>query len=235
MQIQIIEKIQKELKNLGSPEKSEHFSYFFKTSPGSYGEHDKFLGISVLEIRNFAKKYLDLSFEDISALLDSEFNESRLLALVILVNKYKKANVKQQREIVDFYIKHADSTNNWNLVDLSAKEIVGDWATKTNPEVLFTFAQSPNMWRRRIAIVGSHAFITKQQYDVTLRLAELFLNDPQNLIHKATGWMLREIGKRNCETLCAFLDKFAAKMPRVMLSYAIEHFDSEKRKFYRKL
>ncbi|GHS93733.1 DNA alkylation repair protein [Alphaproteobacteria bacterium] len=222
------------LYKLGDPSKAAHLSRFFKTAPGTYGAHDQFLGILVPHVRAIAKAYKDLPFEDCADFLQSSFNEERLLALLILRFQFEKAPPEQQQAIVDFYLRHSEAINNWNLVDLSAPYILGKYAVQSaNSQLLLNLAPAANMWQRRIAIVSSYAFIRRKRYDITLSLAEIFLTDTQELMHKATGWMLREVGKREREALCAFLDQHAAHMPRKMLSYALEHFDKETRQFYR--
>jgi len=225
--------ILRELESWGTPERAKHMSRFFKVSPGSYGEHDRFLGISTPVLRNMAKTYQMISLEDIAVLLKSEFNEARALALLILQRQYEKSNLDDRRKMVDFYIQHADFINNWNLVDVSAPHIIGDFVAKTDAKILIDFSESDNLWHRRIAVVGSFALIKENRFELTLQLAEKFLYDPEDLIHKASGWMLREIGKRDRDILCEFLDRFALQMPRIMLSYALEHFDPEERKKYR--
>jgi 3-methyladenine DNA glycosylase AlkD len=225
--------IQAEIVALSTLEKIAKVIRFFKTSKDSYGEHDKFLGVTVPELRILAKKYKDLSISDLSILITSKFNEIRLIALIILRFQYEKADFANQQKIVDFYIQYVDFVNNWNLVDLSAPYILGDFCIKTTPDVLCKFAKSSNIWHKRIAVIASHALVRNRNYDLTLQLSELFLNEPHDLIQKATGWMLREIGKRDRYTLLAFLDEFAAKMPSVMLSYALEHLDPTQRRFYR--
>ncbi|MDR1907344.1 MAG: DNA alkylation repair protein [Holosporales bacterium] len=253
-----------ELEKLANPAKAEHLRRFFKTTPGSYGEHDRFLGITVPEIRKLAKKYKLLHLNELAILLKSKFNEERLFALFILRFQYENAEFSptlqigsestlplgdqplafpdfteehcnstegmRQKDLVNFYINYIDFVNNWNLVDSSAPYIIGDFSTKTDTDTLFFLVKSQNMWHRRVAVVASHAFIKQRRYDVTLHFAELLLNDPHDLMHKAVGWMLREVGKRDKGVLCAFLEQFATKMPRTMLSYATEHFDKEAKK-----
>lgn len=229
-----VKDLQNELYSLGNPSKAEDTSRFFKTVPGSYGEHDRFLGISVPEIRKLAKTHQTLSEDELSEFLSSSFNDERLLALLILRFQYEKADLESKKAIVNFYIDHISAINNWNLVDLSAPYIVGDFAVQTNADLLFRLAESENMWSRRIAIVASHAFIQNYRYDVTLKLAEQFLQDSEDLMYKATGWMLREVGKRDESVLCSFLDQHREKMPRTMLRCAIERFEEGKRKEYLK-
>ena len=227
--------IENEVKKVSDFKKAEHLKRFFKTSKGSYGEHDKFLGVTVPNVRLFAKKYIDTELETISSLISSEFNEIRLLALLILRLKYEKEDFDSKSNIINFYIDKMDHINNWNLVDLSAPYIIGDFAQKTKSDILLKLMKSENIWKKRISIVGSHAFIKVNDYEQTIQIAEFLLNDKNNLIQKAVGWMLREIGKRDKKVLCLFLDKFSAKMPSVMLSYSLEHFDKEEKEYYRSI
>jgi 3-methyladenine DNA glycosylase AlkD len=231
---EVIYRIQAELAKLSTPEKREKTLRFFKTNTGSYGEHDKFMGTTVPEIRALSKKYEDLTLSDLAAALNSEFNDMRLFALMVLRIQYKKAKFERQKELTKFYIQHIDSVNNWNLVDLSAPAILGDFVSQTDPRILFDLSKSENMWHNRIAIVASFALIRKNQYDVTLQLAESFLAEPHDLLQKATGWMLREVGKREIKTLISFLDKFATKMPKIMLRYSVERLCLEQKQKYTK-
>lgn len=223
--------IQHALYSLKNDQKAEDLSRFFKTSPGCYGEHDRFLGIMVPKIRTIAKQFSSLSLPDLHTMLSSAYNEERLAALLILRFQYE-APSSQQQECVDFYLAHIDSINNWNLVDLSAPYILGDWTTQMSAAPLFQLVESPQMWHRRIAMIASHAFIKQHQYDVPVKLAEKLLKDPHELIHKATGWMLREIGKRDIQTLYDFLDTYSPIMPRTMLRYALEKVEPEMKTYY---
>ena len=169
---------------------------------------------------------------EIEFLLTSEFNEERLCALFILRHQFERSESKEQKEIVDFYLAHLERVDNWNLVDASAPFILGGFVVQHPSDILDELSLSPQMWRRRVAIVGTLAFIRKNQFDPTLRIAERLLNDPEDLIHKATGWMLREVGKRDENALLGFLDRFSSRMNRTALRYAIERFDHEARKGY---
>lgn len=219
--------IRKELYALAKGRDPERVSRYFKTEEGSYGAHDRFLGVTVPELRVLSKKYHDLEFADIEILLASQFNEERLLALIILVNRYKKTEGALQKKIYQFYVKNMDAVNNWNLVDLSARDIVGAqlWQEKTF-ERLNKWINSRNLWYRRIAVVSTHYFILQDHFDTTLQLAEKCFDDTEDLMHKATGWMLREVGKRNRKVLVDFLKEHQHKMPSVMRSYAREHLKS---------
>ncbi|MBI4980108.1 DNA alkylation repair protein [Candidatus Woesearchaeota archaeon] len=227
--------LQQDLAKLADAEKAELYAKFFKTGKGEYGEGDKFLGIVVPEQREAAKKYSKLSLSELQQLLSSNIHEYRLTALFILINKYQKATETEKKELFDFYLKNTKNINNWDLVDSSAPYIVGDYLLDkgdTKKSILYQLAKSVNLWERRIAILSTQAFIRKEQFDDTLKIAEILLNDNHDLIHKAVGWMLREIGNRNQEVEEEFLKKHYTTMPRTMLRYAIEKFEENKRKPY---
>jgi 3-methyladenine DNA glycosylase AlkD len=224
--------IREDIQRLRNPEKAKILSGFFKTGKGQYGEGDVFLGIPVPAQRKIAKKYADLSFTDIRKLLLSSIHEYRLIALLILIIRYRKADETGKRNIFNLYLKNTHYINNWDLVDLSAPNITGDYLLSRDRSILYRLAQSENLWERRIAIISSFAFIRAGQFNDTFRIAELLLHDRHDLIHKAAGWMLREIGKRDQRKEEMFLGKYAAVMPRTMLRYAVERFDSEKRLSY---
>jgi 3-methyladenine DNA glycosylase AlkD len=205
---------------------------FYKTKPGDYAEHDKFLGVPNPALRKIAKQFLDLSFTEIEELLLSPYNEKRLLALFILIDQYQKGNPLFQEKIVGLYKKHLSSINNWNLVDASAHLILGAHLFTRKRDELLLLASSKIVWERRIAIVSTLFFIRQNDLEWTFKLAKILLNDPHDLIHKATGWMLREAGKRNIDLLKAFLSDYASLMPRTMLRYAIEKLRKEERDHY---
>lgn len=205
---------------------------YFKTGVGDYAEHDKFLGITVPTLRTLAREFKQLPLSDIKQLLASPFNEERLLALLILVDQYKKASPELKETLYQFYIEHITQVNNWNLVDSSAHLIVGAHLT-SDISILHTLAASHNLWERRIAIVATWHFIRKNNLTPTFTLATILLQDAHDLMHKAVGWMLREAGKKDQQQLIAFLDLHAAHMPRTMLRYAIEKFSEQERKTYR--
>jgi len=205
---------------------------FFKTGEGEYGEGDIFLGIKVPAQRLIVKDYIDLTFGDLRKLLKSSIHEERFCVLVILCEKYKKAEETDREIIFDFYVQNAERINNWDLVDLSAPNIVGDFLSDRNRKILYKFAKSDNLWRRRIAMISTLAFIRENDFEDTLKIAEILLFDKHDLIHKAVGWMLREVGKRDLEVEEAFLRKHHKKMPRTMLRYAVEKFDKKKREIY---
>lgn len=210
----------------------ENNAYFFKTGPGDYAEHDKFIGVTVPKIRKIAKTYQYLSLQDIQTLLESPYNEERLAALFILIHQYKKAGNHFKEEIYQFYISHIKHINNWNLVDASAHLIIGTHLFKGNREMLFTLAKSKILWERRIAIISTWYFIRNDELACTFELAKLLLSDPHDLMHKAVGWMLREAGKKDQNQLIAFLNQYASQMPRTMLRYSIEKFPEVQRKMY---
>ncbi len=230
----LLEQITKELAGLNNPENAALSAGFFKTGPGQYGEGDVFLGITVPEQRKIAKKYVDLSQSDIQTLLLNKIHEFRLVALFILVLQYSKAAEKGKKGIVDFYLKNSKHVNNWDLVDSSAGYILGDYLLDLDKNILYKLAKSDNIWERRIAIIATQGFIRKGTYDETLKIAEMLLIDKHDLIHKAVGWMLREVGNRDMKVEEKFLDKHYQKMPRTMLRYAIERLEKPKREFYMK-
>lgn len=226
--------LKRKLRTYADSQKAKLYPRFFKAGKGEYGEGDQFIGVTVPNIRRVAKQYKDLSFEDIQSLLYSPIHEERLVALLILVHQFQKGDEKKKKEIYDFYLSHTKRVNNWDLVDLSAPNIVSMYLLDKPRTVLYTLALSDNLWERRISIMGTFAFITKKnEYEETFKIAELLLHDKHDLIHKAVGWMLREVGKRvSREKEEEFLKKHYKTMPRTMLRYAIEHFPEEKRKAY---
>ena len=221
-----------DLKNLASKEKAVILSRFFKTGKGQYGEGDVFLGIVVPNQRKVAEKYRNLSLKGVQKLLSSKIHEHRLTALFILIDRYKKGDKKTKRKIFDFYLKNTKNINNWDLIDLSAPNIVGDYLIKKEKKLLYRLARSKSLWERRIAILATYVFIKNYQYKDTLKIAKILLKDSHDLIHKAVGWMLREVGKRNLKAEESFLKKHYKGMPRTMLRYAIEKFDEKKKRFY---
>ncbi|MEK6903098.1 MAG: DNA alkylation repair protein [Nanoarchaeota archaeon] len=223
--------LRQELKKSANPQKAQILSGFFKTGRGEYGEGDQFLGITVPDSRKIAKKYSQLSFKNIEELLKSNIHEERLVALLILVHQYQTT---KHKEIVSFYLANTSYVNNWDLVDLTAPKILGSYLLHNPKEknILVQLAQSQNLWKKRIAIVATYELIRHNQFEETLSIAEYLLKDAHDLIHKAVGWMLREVGKRNQAVEESFLEKHYRTMPRTMLRYAIERFSEEKRKQY---
>lgn len=219
----------------GTPEKATILQGFFKTGPGQYGEGDVFLGVKVPETRQLLRHSDELTESDIHNLLKSKFHEERLLALLILVRRFQRTKEAIIRKgIFDFYLDHSQHINNWDLVDLSAPNIVGAWLLEQPRGLLYKLVQSRNLWQRRTAVVATHAFIRQGQFDDTLKLCQQLLEDKHDLMHKACGWMLREVGKRNQTTLLQFLDQHVPRMPRTMLRYAIERLSPTTRAHYLK-
>src|SRR3989338_6496725 len=231
----MLKKIREDLKSRANKQKAIILSSFFKTGKGKYGYGDKFLGVTVPESRKVAKQYTNLKFADIKKLLISEFHEERLVALLILTEIYRKEPKEAKKKIVNFYLDNASKVNNWDLVDLTAHQILGDYILNHEPKlikILYKLVRSGNLWERRIAIVSTFAFIRANKFKETFKIAELLMHDKHDLIHKAVGWMLREAGKRNQQELEKFLNKYYRKMPRTMLRYAIERLSDEKKKFF---
>jgi 3-methyladenine DNA glycosylase AlkD len=228
----MLDQIKKEMAQLSDPHRAKNLSWFFKTGKGQYGEGDTFLGIPVPEQRKIAKRYVDLSLEDLHELLNSKVHEHRFTALVILISKYRKAEESGKKEIFDFYLRNTENVNNWDLVDLSAPRIVGDYLINRERSILYKLAKSDSLWERRISILSTFTFIDNNDFEDALNISELLLHDEHDLIHKAVGWALREIGKRDQNVEERFLAKHCLHMPRTMLRYAIEKFDEEKRKRY---
>jgi 3-methyladenine DNA glycosylase AlkD len=228
----MLDQIKADLRKIANTEKAAFLSGFFKTGKGQYAEGDFFLGITVPAQRLIAKKYQELSLKELPKLLSSKIHEERLLSLLILIIKYKKAARDKKKLFFDFYLQHLKCVNNWDLVDLSAEKILGDYLFDKDRSILYSLAGSDNLWKKRIAIMSTFAFIKRHDFDDTIHIANMLLNEKHDLIQKATGWMLREIGKRNLETEEEFLKKHYKKMPRTMLRYAIERFEKQKRMFY---
>lgn len=229
-----ISEIEQKLRNAGNPEKAAGMQRFFKTGPGEYGEGDQFIGLTSPQMRQFAKEYRTLSLTDLDGLLHSPYHEVRATSLAVLVGQYEKGDATQRKEIFDFYLKHTQYINNWDLVDISAPGIVGEHLLKRKRTILRKLAASSLLWEQRIAMVSTLTLIRHGEYADTLELAELLLAHPHNLMHKACGWMLREVGKCDLDTLTAFLMKHKSAMPRTMLRYAIEHYSPEERKVWLK-
>jgi 3-methyladenine DNA glycosylase AlkD len=223
----------KALQQVASPERAKNSEWFFKTGPGQYGEGDVFIGVTVPNQRKVAKQYVGLSFGEVEKLLLSPVHEERLTGLLILVYRFKKSDEQARGEIYDFYMAHTKRVNNWDLVDSSASNIVGAYLADKDRAVLYELARSDNLWERRIAIIATAHFISLGESKDTFAIAEILLGDTHDLIHKAVGWMLREVGK-NCgqEAEEEFLKKHYRVMPRTMLRYAIERFDEPLRQQY---
>ncbi|MGY4884096.1 MAG: DNA alkylation repair protein [Nanobdellota archaeon] len=232
----MLNKLVDELKSLANPEQAKNLKRYFKTGKEQYGEGDIFLGLKMPQIREIAKNYTELSFNDLQMLLNSTIHEHRMTALIILIHKYKKAkkDIFEKRKIYEFYMKNTQNINNWDLVDISCPRIVGDFLSREGTETLRMLAKSDNLWERRIAIVSTFALIDKRNLGETLAIADMLIEDKHDLIHKAVGWALREVGKKNIEVLEIFLKPRYKTMPRTMLRYAIEKFPEERRKKYLK-
>ncbi len=224
--------IQNELEQFIDPVKREYLPKFFKTGKGQYGEGDKFLGIVVPITRLVAKQYKNEPFEVTAELLQSEWHECRLCALLMLVERFKKSDEKGRKQIYEFYLSQTKRINNWDLVDLSASYIVGEYLKDKSREDLYRLAASSLLWEQRIAVVATAALIRKDDFIDILRLSELLLQHKHDLMQKAIGWMLREMGKRDKELLVQFLEKFSKVMPRTMLRYSIEKFTEEERRYF---
>jgi 3-methyladenine DNA glycosylase AlkD len=230
--LQTAAQVKKAIEKLADPKQAAILQRFFKTGQGEYGEGDVFLGIKVPKQRGLVKKYKDLPLVEVLNLLKSKIHEHRLVALLILVEKFKKADEKEQKKIFDLYVKNTKHINNWDLVDLSAPNIVGAFLLGKPRTILNQLVTSKILWERRIAVLSTFAFIKNNEFADTLKIAEVLVNDEHDLIHKAVGWMLREVGKRDQAKEEQFLKKHAEKMPRTMLRYAIEKFSQTKRKYY---
>jgi len=227
--------LKKDIHRLANPAKAKILSRFFKTGPGEYGEGDIFLGLMVPQSRTISRKYKDLPLSDIQLLLNSKIHEERTIALAILVNRFAKSGVQDRKNIYGFYLANTKNINNWDLVDISAPNIVGEYLLDKPLNILFKLAKSKSLWERRIAILSTFAFIYKGDPKPTLKIAEMLLHDKEDLIHKAVGWLLREVGKRcSQKVLTNFLDSHLGLLPRTTLRYAIERFPPKLRLKYLK-
>jgi len=226
---QLTKTITNELQALSDAKKREIFPKFFKAGKGEYGEGDHFLGVTVPNIRAIAKLHKDISIEEIRDLIQSEWHEVRLCALIIMVEKSKKKDEALRKELFNLYLSQTKRINNWDLVDLSCRFIIGEYLLDKSRDILYQLAQSPLLWDNRIAIVSTYAFIRKGQLEDTYALSDLMMQHPHDLMHKAIGWMLREAGKRDSERLYDYVMSHRADMPRTMLRYAIEKFSPKER------
>ena len=224
--------IRRELRKHSDKEKAKILRRFFKTGPGEYAEGDIFLGVTVPVLRKLASQFKGIELKSTVELLRSAIHEERLLALLILILKYRGSGQKDKKKIYRIYLENTRYINNWDLVDVTAKHIVGDFLRDKDKSVLYELARSHYLWNRRIAILSTFNFIENNQFDDTLKIAELLLSDEHDLIHKAVGWMLRETGKRDLAAEERFLKKHYKRMPRTMLRYAIERFPESKRRLY---
>ena len=228
----VYQEIKDHLRSLANPEIAEHSKRFFKTTEGEYGFGDNFLGIRVPVIRQAVKKYKNTPLSVAEKLLKSEYHEVRLFALLLLVLRFSKSSVDEQEEIYHLYLSNTQYVNNWDLVDSSAQHIIGTYLENRDKSMLYDLSKSDSLWERRIAIMSTFYFIKKNQFSDTLHISEQLLSDQEDLIHKAVGWMLREVGKRDLAKEVAFLKAHYQKMPRTMLRYAIEKFSKEERQKY---
>ena len=224
--------ILRELRDLGDPAIAEHSQRFFKTGEGEYGAGDKFLGIRVPVLRKLARSHREIVVPEILKLLHSQTHEVRLLALILLVQKYERGDEPQKQEVFDLYCRNLDHVNNWDLVDASAHKIIGPHLLNRDRTLLRKLSSSDDLWRRRVAIISTYAFIRVHDFDDTLELATQLLEDPEDLIHKAVGWMLREVGNRDRDLEEHFLKVHYQSMPRTMLRYAIEKLPKARRQDY---
>ena len=228
----LVEDIKKRLGSFASKEKAKVIQGFFKTGRGEYGEGDIFLGVVVPNIRKVLREFTGTPLDDMIKLLSSPVHEERLLALLMLVQSFTKGDDRFKKLIYDYYLANTRYINNWDLVDLSAPNIVGNYLINKNRKPLYTLAKSGDLWERRIAILSTFAFIKENDHQDTLKITSLLLNDEHDLIHKAVGWMLREVGKRDQPREERYLKLHYKKMPRTMLRYAIERFPEKKRQKY---
>jgi 3-methyladenine DNA glycosylase AlkD len=229
-----LKELEKVIQKAADPERAKNLQRFFKTGKGEYGEGDIFLGIVVPIQRKISKEFSNLSIDEIQELLNSKIHEKRMIGLFILIKKYERAvkEKNKKKEIFEFYLKNAskNNINNWDLVDLSAPNIVGNYLLDKDRKILYKLVKSNNLWEKRISVLSTFAFIRFGEFKDSLKISEILLGDLHDLIHKAVGWMLREIGKRDKKVLEEFLKKYYKKMPRTMLRYAIEKFPENERK-----
>jgi len=224
----------KQLQAVSSAQRAKNLSWFYKTGPGEYGEGDVFLGVTVPQIRTIVKDHLDIGLGEIKVLLASKYHEVRLAGALCLVEMARTADIQTRKKIFETYLKHRHRINNWDIVDLSAPMVVGEYLLRAPraKTVLKKLSQEKSMWSRRIAILATFAFIRVGRFNESLTLAKKYLSDKEDLMHKATGWMLREAGKRDKNALVKFLNRHAHIMPRTMLRYSIEKFSPKEREHF---
>lgn len=220
------------LLQIASEEDAANLQRYFKTGPGEYGDGDKFIGVRVGPLRKLAKQYRALPLSTVEQLLQSAFHEERMLALLILIEQFARADLDGQKAIYDLYLDRLEWINNWDLVDVSSPRIVGAYLNQRSRQPLYRLARSPHLWSRRVAVMATLYFIKQDDFDDALKIADVLISDEHDLIHKAVGWMLREVGNRNRAVEEKFLESRYKKMPRTMLRYAIEKFPQAKRKRY---
>lgn len=224
--------VEKTLKTKANKVKAQLLSRFFKTGKGEYGEGDVFWGINVPEQRNIAKEFMSIPLDEVQKLLQNPVHECRLTALLILTYRYPKADEKEKKTIFNFYIKNTKYINNWDLVDVTCHKIVGEYLYEKDRKILYRLAKSKNVWEKRIALISTFYFIRQNDFSDSMKIAEMLLNDKHDLIHKAVGWTLREVGKKDENVLHDFLKIHTKKMPRTALRYAIERLPGEFRSHY---
>lgn len=223
-----------ELLSMANPEKALFLQRFFKTGPGQYAEGDVFLGLIVPLTRSIAKANIQTPLAELQVLMDSEYHEARLCALLIIVEQFKKASLAEREVLYEFYLKNARRINNWDLVDVTCPHVIGAYLLDKDRSRLYELAASDNLWEQRIAMVSTVTFIRHREYTDTLALAEQLITHTHDLMHKAVGWMLREVGKKDRDTLTDFLEAYATRLPRTSLRYAIEHYPEEQRQYFLK-
>lgn len=223
-----------ELLSMANPEKATFLQRFFKTGPGQYAEGDVFLGLIVPLTRSIAKANKQTPISELRKLMESDYHEARLCALLIVVEQFKKASETEREELYDFYLANARRINNWDLVDVTCPHVVGLYLLEKDRSRLYELADSDNLWEQRIAMVSTVTFIRNRDYTATLALAERLMAHKHDLMHKAVGWMLREVGKKDRATLTDFLERYATKLSRTSLRYAIEHYPEEQRQYFLK-
>lgn len=223
-----------ELLSMANPGKAAFLQRFFKTGPGQYAEGDVFLGLVVPLTRSIAKANKQTPLAELQKLIESPYHEARLCALLIVVEQFKKARPEEQKKLYEFYLANTMRINNWDLVDVTCPHVVGAYLLDKDRTPLYTLARSRNLWDQRIAMVSTVTFIRHREYTDTLALAEHFLTHTHDLMHKAVGWMLREVGKKDRDTLTEFLERHATRLPRTALRYAIEHYPDEQRQYFLK-
>ncbi len=227
-----MDEIHSRLKKLANTKDAENAQRFFKTGPGEYGEGDLFIGVRVPVLRKLSKEYQAITIEQAIRILKSPIHEKRMLALFILVRIYSREDKEIKGRIYELYLKHTSFINSWDLIDTTAQHIVGHFLFTRSKAPLYQLMKSNSLWERRISILSTFYFIKREKYTVTLKIAKQLLNDKEDLMHKAVGWMLREVGNRNVSTEEHFLKQHYKQMPRTMLRYAIEKFPEKKRKRY---
>lgn len=223
-----------ELLSMANPEKGAFLQRFFKTGPGQYAEGDVFLGLIVPLTRSIAKANKQTPLSELQILMESDYHEARLCALLIVVEQFRKASETDRKTLYDFYLANAYRINNWDLVDVTCPHVVGAYLLNNDRSRLYELAESNCLWEQRIAMVSTIAFIRNREYTDTLALAEKLMPHKHDLMHKAIGWMLREVGKKDRQTLTEFLEEYATRLPRTALRYAIEHYPEEQRQYFLK-